>query len=210
MAWNIAHAKHPYCDGEFVKKNIAEVVAILDPSNKKLQQLLQQIPIPCHTMERRISQISADVASKMQNNLKNSLAFSLAVNQSTDIQDEQEVAIFIHYVPGDVIIKEEMLDLVTLKETTHNVDIKNTLDKALTNANVLLDKLVVTDGSPAVGGEGIGLIGLLKSDSKFPEFLPVHCIIHHEHLTGRHFKYENLMKTVLKIVNFICSNGKTH
>ncbi|EMP30044.1 Leucine carboxyl methyltransferase 2, partial [Chelonia mydas] len=31
----------------------------------------------------------------------------------------------------------------------------------------------------------------LKSNPKFLEFFPVYCIIHHEHLTGRYFKYEN-------------------
>ena len=36
MSWNIAHFKHPYSDCEFVKKNITDVVAVLDPNNKKL------------------------------------------------------------------------------------------------------------------------------------------------------------------------------
>ena len=33
---NIARSKHPYSDCEFVKKNITDVVAVLDPNNKKL------------------------------------------------------------------------------------------------------------------------------------------------------------------------------
>ena len=37
ISWNIARAKRPYSDSEFVKKNIAEVVAVLDPNNTKLQ-----------------------------------------------------------------------------------------------------------------------------------------------------------------------------
>ncbi|CAM2112343.1 unnamed protein product [Caretta caretta] len=159
--------------------------------------------------ERRISQISDDVASKMQNDLKNSLVFSLAVNESTDIQDKPQLAIFVHYVSGDVIVKEEMLDFVGLKETTGVVDIKNALDKALTNADGPLDKLdsVAMDGAPAMVG---GKVGFLKSHSKFPEFLPVHCIVHCERLTGRYFKYENILKTVLEIVHFTHLNGKTH
>lgn len=105
-----------------------------------------------------------------------------------------------------------MLDLVALKETTRGVDIKNALDRTLTNADVPLNKLVsvATDGAPAMVGKNVGLIALMKSDPSFPEFLPVHCIIHREHLAARYFKYEDVMKSVLEIVNFIRLNGKTH
>ena len=34
MSWNIVRSKHPYSDCEFVKKNITDVVAVLDPNNK--------------------------------------------------------------------------------------------------------------------------------------------------------------------------------
>ena len=37
ISWNIARSKHPYSDCEFVKKNISDVVAVLDPINKKIQ-----------------------------------------------------------------------------------------------------------------------------------------------------------------------------
>ncbi|XP_078397295.1 scavenger receptor cysteine-rich domain-containing protein DMBT1-like [Cetorhinus maximus] len=42
------------------------------------------------------------------------------------------------------------------------------------------------------------------------EFFPIQCIVHHDHLAARYFKYENVMKIILEIVNFIRSNGKTH
>ena len=58
MSWNIARAKRPYSDGKFIKKNIAEVVAVLDLSNTKIERLIAQTPC---------SQISAGVAGKMQN-----------------------------------------------------------------------------------------------------------------------------------------------
>jgi hypothetical protein len=108
-------------------------------------------------------------------------------------------------------VKEEMLDLVALKETTRGVD-KNALDRALTNADIPLNKFVsvATNGAFVMVGKNAGLIALMKSDPSFPEFLPVHCIIHREHLAARYFKYEDFMKSVLEIVSFICLNGKTH
>jgi hypothetical protein len=59
ISWNIARAKLPYSVSEFIKKNIAEIVAVLDPNNTKLQRLIAQTPASCHTTERHISQITA-------------------------------------------------------------------------------------------------------------------------------------------------------
>ena len=212
ISWNIARFKHPYSDGEFIKKNISEVVAVLDPKNTKLQRLISQTPVSRHTVERRVSRINVDVEDKLQNDLKNSTAFSLALDESTDVRDNPQLAVFVRYVPNDVAVKEELLDLIALKETTRGVDIKNALDNILVNAEVPLNRLVsvATDGAPAMVGGNAGLIGLLKNDDNFPDFLSVHCIIHREHLAARYFKYEYVMKTVLEIVNFIRKHAKTH
>ena len=55
ISWNIARAKHSYSDGEFIKKNIAEVIAVLDPNNRKLRRLISQIPVSRHTIEKSLS-----------------------------------------------------------------------------------------------------------------------------------------------------------
>ena len=97
-----------------------------------------------------------------------------------------------------------------MKETTRGNDIKNALDEALTRAYVPLNRLVsvVIDGAPTMEGKRVELIGLMKCDSNFSEFLPMHCIIHREHLAAKYFKYEDVIKIVLKIVNFKHVNGK--
>ena len=65
-----------------------------------------------------------------------------------------------------------------MKETTCGINIKNALDKALTRAYVPLSKLVsvVIDGTPAMEGKRVKSIGLIKCDSNFSEFFPIHCI----------------------------------
>ena len=212
MSWNIARSKHPYSDCEFVKKNITDVVAVLDPNNKKLQRLIAQMPCSRRTTQRRISQTSADTAVTMQSDVRSFLACSIAIDESTDIQDNPQLAIFVWYVSSDLTIKEKLLDLVAIRETTHGVDIKNALDEALTRFHVPLHKLVsvATDGAPAMVGKRVGLIGLMKCDPNFPEFLPIHCIIHRKHLAAKHFMYKDVIKTVLEILNLICVNGKNH
>ncbi len=86
--------------------------------------------MPClrRTTQKRISQISVT----MQNDLKSSFAFSIALDESRDTQDNPQLAIFVQYVSSDCTIKEELLDMVAPKETTRGNDIKHALDEALT------------------------------------------------------------------------------
>ncbi|XP_077975833.1 general transcription factor II-I repeat domain-containing protein 2-like [Styela clava] len=130
----------------------------------------------------------------MQTDLMSSLAISLALDESTDryIQDNPQLSVFVCSVSRDMIVKEEHLDLRVLKESTRGSDIKNALGSALAKAHVPLDRLVsvATDGALAMVGKNAGLIGLMKKDPDFPEFLPVHCISHREHLVAKYFNYE--------------------
>ena len=52
-----------------------------------------------------------------------------------------------------------------------------------------------------------GVIVLIMKDDYYPEFLPVHCVIHCEHLAAKYSKYDLVMKPVLEIVNFIHSSA---
>ena len=65
----------------------------------------------------------------MQSDFKSSLAFSIAFDESKDIQDNPQLAIFVRYVSSDLTIKEELLDFVAIRETTRGVDIKNASTK---------------------------------------------------------------------------------
>lgn len=56
-----------------------------------------------------------------------------------------------------------------MSKTTSDVDIKNELDRSLTNAGLQNELAsVATDEPPAMVGKNMGLIALMKS---FPEFL---------------------------------------
>ena len=56
----------------------------------------------------------------------------------------------------DGVTREELLDLITLKNTTRGIDIKEAFDEAL--KNVPKDKLisVATDGAAAMVGKNVG------------------------------------------------------
>ena len=69
-------------------------------------------------------------------------------------------------------------------------------------AKISLNKFVtvVTDGAPAMVGKNAELIALIKNDPNYPDFHPIHCIIHRENLISKYFKYEDIMKTGIKIL----------
>ena len=117
ITWNIARSKCPCTDGEFIKENVLQVAYILDPSNKKLQRLISQMALSRQTIIDRIGDLSANVTMSLKNDLVSSVAFSIALDESTDVQDKPPLAVFIHYVSRNFCVKEELLDLVALKDT---------------------------------------------------------------------------------------------
>lgn len=71
-----------------------------------------------------------------------------------------------------------------------------------------MDKLVsvASDGAPAMMTTKLCLRKLIPAF----HFPPVHCCIHSGRLVARYFKYEDVMKSVLQIDNFMHINVKTH
>ena len=71
---------------------------------------------------RLIGDLSANVTMSLKNDLVSSVAFSIALDEFTDIQDNPQLAVFVCYVSKYFCVKE-LLELVALKDTTE-VDIK--------------------------------------------------------------------------------------
>ena len=124
-----------------LKKNLEDVLKVLDPNNAALNKVVSQIPISRHTTERRITAINTSLEYNLKNDLKNCIAFSLALDESTDITDLSQLEVFIRFVSPDFVVKEELLDLVALQESTRGVDIKNALDSIRKTFDLPLNKL---------------------------------------------------------------------
>ena len=89
----------------------------------------------------------------LKNDPASSVAFSMALDESTDIQDNPKPAVFARYVSKHFCVREELLDLAALKDTTKGVDIKkNAMEYVLSKSTPpeCLVKLAIaaTDGDP--------------------------------------------------------------
>ena len=102
--------------------------------------------------------------------------FIVALDESCDIQDKPQLAILVRFISTDCLIKEELLDIVPLKDRTRGIDVKEAMMAAIEKANLPTAKLTATimNGAPAVIGSVNGLVGLCKAEQTFPEFSLYH------------------------------------
>ena len=212
MVWHIAWAKKPYGEGKFVTKCLCDIVEIVSSENNKLKRMLSDVHLSCHIVEHRIFDINMAIKSQLHSDFKACKYFSVASDESCDIQDKPRLAIFARFISTDCLIKEELLDIVPLKDKTHGIDVKEAMMVAIKKANLPIAKptAIITDGAPAMIGSVNGLVGLCKADQTFPEFWSFHCIIHREQLVSKLLKLDNIMKTMMEIVNYICTHALHH
>ena len=98
MAWDIARAKKPCNEGEFVKKCLCDIVEILSSENNKLKRMLSDVQLSRHTVERRISDINLVIESQLHSDFQACEYFSVALDESCDIQDKPQLAIFARFI----------------------------------------------------------------------------------------------------------------
>ena len=151
MAWNITLAKRPYNEGVFVKKCLCEAVEILSPENNKLKRMVADVQLSCHTVEHRISGINPVIESQLHSDLQVCKYFSVALDESCDIQDNPQLAIYALSVSNNCLIIE-LLDIVPLKDRTCGIAVKEAMMTAFVKANMPIAKLIAItmDGAPAM------------------------------------------------------------
>ena len=67
--------------------------------------------------------------------------FRVALDESCDIQGKPQLAILAQFISSDCLIKEELLDVVPLKDRTRGIDVKEAMMAAIKKANLPIAKL---------------------------------------------------------------------
>ena len=90
--------------------------------------------------------------------------FSIALDESTDLKDTAQLAVFIRGIMPNLNIVEELVQLMAMNDTTAGKDIFIALQRVLTDMKLDLSKLisVTTDGAPAMVGQEKGVVFLLE------------------------------------------------
>ena len=212
VAWNTAMAKKTYNEGECVKKYLCDIVEILSSENNKLKRMLSDVQLSLHTVESKISDISMVIESQLHSDFQACENFSVALDKSCDIRGKRQLEIFVRFISTDCLIKEELLVIVPLKDSTHGINVKEAMMAAIEKANLSIAKLaaIITDGAPAMIGSVNKPLGLCKADQTFPKCWSFLCIIHREQLVPKSLKLDKVMKTVMEIVNYIRTHAPHH
>ena len=148
-----------------------KVVAQLFPDKADIQRAFKDIPLSARIVARRDDMLSSNIEDQLDQDIRKSEFVSLALDESIDITGSAQLCIFIRYVFENSIMKEELLDLVSLPKTTTGQDISDALIEVLKKHHVPLDKIssIATDGAASMVGKNKGAIALLRK--------PTYCLI---------------------------------
>ncbi|XP_076059111.1 general transcription factor II-I repeat domain-containing protein 2-like [Oratosquilla oratoria] len=146
----------------------------------------------------------------------NFVAFSLALDESTDTKNTAQLAVFIRGVIADLQVCEEFLQLVPLRGTTTGEDICDAVLQCVCQHSLDLSRrvCVTTNGATAMVGEKKGTASLLVRHYEAVGYDQainmMHCIIHQESLCAKSANLVDVMSVVVKVVNSILSRSLNH
>ena len=175
------------------------------PEKADIQRAFKDIPFSARTVARRIDMLSSNIVDQLDENIRKSGFVSLALDESTDITGSAQLCIFIRYVFENLMMKEELLDLVSLAKTTTGRDISDALIEVLKKHHVPLNKIssIATDGAASMVGKNKGAIALLRKTNLLSDFKAYHCLLYQQSLCAKDVAVKDVMTTVVKIVSYI-------
>ncbi|XP_026331068.1 general transcription factor II-I repeat domain-containing protein 2-like, partial [Hyposmocoma kahamanoa] len=158
-----------------------------------------------------------DIKTTLTDRMAGFESFSIALDESTDLSDTAQLAIFIRGVDKEFTVTEELLALQPLKGATTGEDIFNEVQKVFTRFGLPWSKLkgVCIDGAPSMVGLRKGFIGILNEKAtalnvQKDDLIVLHCIIHQQNLCSKSIRLQHVMDVVVKTINFIRSRGLNH
>jgi hypothetical protein len=206
VTYELMKAKKALSDGELIKNCAIKMAEAFNEN--KVGNKFQTVPLSIQTVTRRLE----DISNQISNNVKDIIAkcsyFSIALDESTDVSDTNQLLIFVRAIMEDFTISEELLKVCSLHSTTRGVDIFNAVKRAVEEFGGF-EKLssVVTDGAKSMTGTISGFVGFLRQNQITVPTL--HCIIHQEALCAKSIKLSTTMTTVTKITNLIRGGNRS-
>ena len=107
IAHEIVQASKPFSDREFLKTCMLKAAEVVFPEKRSA---FANISLSKNTVADRVTELSGDFGSQINDKIKSFIAFSVAIDESTDITDIAQLAIFIRGVDETLTITEEFLD----------------------------------------------------------------------------------------------------
>ncbi len=165
------------------------------------------------TMRDRALKLAQNITITNQQivNINSACGFSIACDESCDVDDIAQVALLGRYVNSEGPW-EEPIDLLPFTGQTRGEDIFSTIITCLKEKGIQTNHIisVATDGAPSMTGIHKGFVSLLKQELNH-EVISFHCIIHQEALYAHSCpsEFPAVMDLVMKIKK-IMAKGLNH
>ncbi|XP_067123999.1 nose resistant to fluoxetine protein 6-like [Centruroides vittatus] len=171
----------------------------------------KSVSLSRNTVASRVDEIADNLRNRHNSAISTFQAYSIAIDESTDIRNIAQLAVFIRGCNVNLKISEELLEIIPMHNTTTGADIFDALMEVL-KYKLPLEKLVcfATDGAPTMTGITKGVVARLKEtciqhgNSNFEHF---DCIVHQQVLRSKVLNSGHVLKIVIKIVNYIRARG---
>ena len=124
----ITKSSRPFTEGLFVKECLVKASDILCPGKTKLFEGISLFP---NTVASRVTDLAVNVEEQLVATTKDFESFFIALDESTDVCDTTQFAVFIRGVDCSLNMTEEFLELTPLKGTTTGRDIFQALEKCI-------------------------------------------------------------------------------
>ena len=109
----------PFTEGLFVKECLVKASDILCPGKTKLFEGISFSP---NTVASRVADLAANMEEQLVATIKDFESFSIALDESTDVSDTAQCAVFARGVDCSLNMTKEFLELIPLKGTTTGRD----------------------------------------------------------------------------------------
>lgn len=161
------------------------------------------IPLSDNTVKRRIDAIAADQESTLAEKLRDSPAYALQMDVSTEGKNAHALT-FVRFLAENAI-QEDILYCLPLPEHETAQAMYDVLQDYMEKHRIPWENMVgfCTDGAPSMAGRRNGLRTLVIQ--RAPSALWNHCMIHREQLASKELSASiaGIMQQVVAMVNYI-------
>ena len=145
---------------------------------------VKQVSLSNTTVKRRIVHLDEDIEEQVVTSIRNSAAFAIQLDESTDVASLSQLIAFVRYIDKDTM-NTEFLFCKPLKTTCKAEDIYELISDYFHIHKIDWNTLVscTTDGAPAMMGKKTGVIKRLKCVA--PQLIGNHCCLHRQVLSSK-------------------------
>lgn len=148
----------------------------------------------------------------LKERLSGAIAISFALDDSVDLTDTEQMAIWVRFVDSGLNVCEELLGMSGMRGQTRGRDLYKAFCGVMDKFSIDKAKIVAvsTDGAPSMTGSRQGLVAFVKNEIS-SHIITFHCVIHQEALCANSSAMlPEVMASVVKIVNTIMANELSH